>query len=65
MLGILSSGDEPLSSLVAYNVEKKVLKNPHELGRGAIGGVAAPESANNAGAQTWSIPCSRSGSGPM
>jgi putative tricarboxylic transport membrane protein len=56
MLGVLPGGGALLSSFVAYNVEKKVSKNPHEFGRGAIEGVAAPESANNAGAQTSFIP---------
>jgi putative tricarboxylic transport membrane protein len=56
MLGILPGGGALLSSFIAYNVEKKVSKNPQEFGRGAIEGVAAPEAANNAGAQTSFIP---------
>ena len=40
----------------AYTLEKKVSKHSHEFGKGAIEGVAAPESANNAGAQTSFIP---------
>src|SRR5690606_29654607 len=39
-----------------YNVEKKVSPNGHEFGKGAIEDVAAPESANNAGAQASFIP---------
>jgi TctA family transporter len=45
-----------LSSFAAYAVEKRLAKDPSRFGRGAIEGVAAPESANNAGAQTSFIP---------
>lgn len=55
-LGILPGGGAMLSSFAAYSIEKKVSKNSHEFGKGAIEGVAAPESANNAGAQTSFIP---------
>ena len=55
-LGVLPGGGALLSSFVAYNVEKKVSRNSAEFGRGAIEGVAAPEAANNAGAQTSFIP---------
>src|SRR5512134_2135242 len=55
-LGILPGGGALLASFGAYTLEKKVSKNAHELGKGAIEGVAAPESANNAGAQTSFIP---------
>lgn len=55
-LGVLPGGGALLSSFVAYNVEKKVSKNSAEFGKGAIEGVAAPEAANNAGAQTSFIP---------
>jgi len=56
MLGILPGGGALLSSFAAYTLEKKVSKNPGDFGKGAIAGVAAPESANNAGAQTSFIP---------
>jgi TctA family transporter len=56
LLGILPGGGALLSSFVAYNVEKKVSPNSAEFGHGAIEGVAAPEAANNAGAQTSFIP---------
>jgi putative tricarboxylic transport membrane protein len=56
MLGILPGGGALLSSFGAYSLEKKISKNPERFGRGAIEGVAAPESANNAGAQTSFIP---------
>jgi putative tricarboxylic transport membrane protein len=45
-----------LSSFGSYTIEKKVSKNPGEFGKGAIEGVAGPEAANNAGAQTSFIP---------
>jgi TctA family transporter len=55
-LGILPGGGAMLASFAAYSLEKKVSKNSHQFGKGAIEGVAAPESANNAGAQTSFIP---------
>ena len=55
-LGILPGGGALLSSFASYTVEKKVSKYSHEFGKGAIEGVAGPESANNAGAQTSFIP---------
>jgi len=55
-LGILPGGGALLASFGAYTMEKKVSFNAHEFGKGAIEGVAAPESANNAGAQTSFIP---------
>jgi len=45
-----------LSSFASYTVEKKIARDPSEFGKGAIQGVAGPESANNAGAQTSFIP---------
>ena len=45
-----------LSSFAAYAVEKKISSDPSQFGKGAIQGVAGPESANNAGAQTSFIP---------
>jgi len=55
-LGILPGGGALLSSFAAYTVEKKVSRYPAEFGKGAIEGVAGPEAANNAGAQTSFIP---------
>jgi putative tricarboxylic transport membrane protein len=55
-LGILPGGGALLSSFGAYTLEKKISKHPEEFGKGAIEGVAGPESANNAGAQTSFIP---------
>ena len=56
ILGILPGGGAMLASFAAYTMEKRISKNSAEFGRGAIEGVAAPESANNAGAQTSFIP---------
>jgi TctA family transporter len=55
-LGILPGGGAVLASFAAYTLEKKISRTPEEFGRGAVEGVAAPESANNAGAQTSFIP---------
>jgi TctA family transporter len=55
-LGILPGGGAMLSSFAAYSLEKKVSRNSAEFGKGAIEGVAGPESANNAGAQASFIP---------
>jgi putative tricarboxylic transport membrane protein len=56
LLGILPGGGTIVSSFASYSIEKKLAKNPEEFGKGAIEGVAGPESANNAGAQTSFIP---------
>src|SRR3954449_12750010 len=56
ILGILPGGGAVIASFAAYTFEKKIAKNPERFGRGAIEGVAAPESANNAAAQTSFIP---------
>jgi TctA family transporter len=56
VLGILPGGGALLSSFAAYTIEKKIAKAPSQFGDGDIRGVAAPESANNAGAQTSFIP---------
>ena len=57
-LGILPGGGAMLSAFAAYTIEKKTRLHPGEVpfGKGNIRGVAAPESANNAGAQTSFIP---------
>jgi putative tricarboxylic transport membrane protein len=55
-LGILPGGGTVLGSFSAYTLEKKVAKDPSRFGKGAIEGVASPESANNAAAQTSFIP---------
>jgi putative tricarboxylic transport membrane protein len=56
LLGILPGGGAMLASFASYTLEKKISKNGAEFGHGAIEGVAAPEAANNAGAQTSFIP---------
>jgi TctA family transporter len=56
ILGILPGGGAPLAAFGAYSVEKKMSKHSAEFGKGAIEGVAGPESANNAAAQTSFIP---------
>ncbi|HYV67344.1 MAG TPA: tripartite tricarboxylate transporter permease [Myxococcales bacterium] len=56
LLGILPGGGAVVASFAAYAFEKKVSKTPERFGKGAIAGVASPESANNAAAQTSFIP---------
>jgi TctA family transporter len=54
--GVLPGTGPALSSFATYMLEKKIAKDPARFGRGAIEGVAAPEAANNAAAQTAFIP---------
>ena len=56
MLGLLPGNGAVLGPFASYTLEKKLAKDPSRFGRGAIEGVAGPESANNAGAQTAFIP---------
>ncbi len=56
VLGVLPGGGHILSSFASYSTEKRLSRNPGEFGQGAIEGVAGPESANNAAAQTSFIP---------
>jgi TctA family transporter len=56
LLGVLPGGGATLSAFAAYALEKKAARDPSRFGRGAVEGVAGPESANNAGAQTSFIP---------
>lgn len=56
ILGLLPGGGALLASFASYALEKRISKTPWEFGHGAIEGVAGPESANNAGAQTSFIP---------
>jgi len=55
-LGVLPGGGPTLGAFSSYTLEKKISKNPGEFGKGAVEGVAAPEAANNAAAQTSFIP---------
>jgi putative tricarboxylic transport membrane protein len=56
LLGCLPGAGSTLASFLAYGVEKRVSKNSEEFGHGAIEGVAAPESANNAAANANFVP---------
>lgn len=56
ILGVLPGGGAMLSSFASYMIEKKISRTPEKFGKGALAGVAGPESANNAGAQTSFIP---------
>ncbi len=55
-LGLLPGNGAVLGPFASYTLEKKLAKDPSRFGKGAIEGVAGPESANNAGAQTAFIP---------
>jgi TctA family transporter len=56
LLGMLPGAGAVISSFASYTVEKNISKTPERFGKGAIEGIAGPESANNAGAQTGFIP---------
>ncbi len=56
LLGVLPGGGAVLASFASYTLEKKLSKTPKNFGKGEVAGVAAPEAANNAGAQTSFIP---------
>jgi putative tricarboxylic transport membrane protein len=56
LLGMLPGGGATLSAFASYTLEKKLSRRPGEFGKGAIEGVAGPEAANNAGAQTSFVP---------
>jgi putative tricarboxylic transport membrane protein len=55
-LGLLPGGGTVVSTFASYSIEKKISKHPEKFGKGAIEGVAGPESANNAAAQAGFIP---------
>jgi len=55
-VGILPGAGPTIATFMSYTLEKKVSKHPEEFGRGAIEGVAAPESANNAAATGAMVP---------
>jgi len=56
LLGLLPGGGATLASLAAYAIEKRRSKTPERFGKGAVEGVAAPETANNAAATSSFIP---------
>ena len=55
-LGLIPRGGAILGSLLSYTVEKKLSKTPEQFGKGAIAGVAGPESANNSAASASFVP---------
>src|SRR5688500_8163926 len=55
-VGVLPGAGPTVASFLAYTVEKKVSKHPQQFGKGAIEGVAGPESANNAAATAAMVP---------
>jgi putative tricarboxylic transport membrane protein len=55
-IGVLPGGGAVISSFAAYAVEKRLSRHPEKFGKGAIEGVAAPESANNAASTSSFIP---------
>lgn len=56
VLGLLPGGGAVLSSFLSYAVEKRISRNPEQFGKGAVAGVAGPEAANNASAQSQFLP---------
>jgi len=56
VIGVLPGAGPTIATFLAYSLEKKVSKHPEEFGRGAIEGVAAPESANNAASAGAMVP---------
>ncbi|HEU4466146.1 MAG TPA: tripartite tricarboxylate transporter permease [Agromyces sp.] len=55
-LGILPGAGSTLASFMSYGIERKISRNKAEFGKGAIEGVASPESANNAAANANFVP---------
>jgi len=56
LVGVLPGAGPTVASFLAYTVEKKISKHPEQFGKGAIEGVASPESANNAAATAAMVP---------
>jgi len=56
LIGIIPGNGATLSTFASYALEKRVSRHPERFGKGAIQGVAGPESANNAAAQTTFVP---------
>ena len=56
VVGVLPGGGATLSAFAAYALEKRLSKSPQDFGKGAVQGIAAAESANNAGAQSNLLP---------
>ena len=55
-IGALPAGGAEIPTFLSYTMERKLAEKPEEFGKGAIEGVASPEAANNASAQTSFIP---------
>lgn len=56
LLGAMPGTGQTIASFMSYAVEKRVSRNPEKFGTGAIEGIASPEAANNAAAQTAFVP---------
>jgi len=56
LLGVLPGGGPVIAAFVSYGLEKRLSKEPHRFGKGAIEGVAGPESANNSACSGGFIP---------
>lgn len=56
LVGLVPGGGGLVSSLVSYGVERRVSRRPEEFGKGAIEGVAGPETANNASSTSAFVP---------
>ncbi|WP_338450646.1 tripartite tricarboxylate transporter permease [Niallia oryzisoli] len=56
LIGLIPGAGAPISSIISYSIEKKLAKNPSRFGKGAIEGVAGPETANNAHSGAALIP---------
>jgi putative tricarboxylic transport membrane protein len=67
LIGIIPGSAHIISSFVSYGIEKRISKHPEEFGKGAVAGVAGPESANNAAASGAFVPMLALGvpSGPI
>src|SRR5262249_56878342 len=56
LVGVLPGGGAMLASFLSYAVERKVSRHPEEFGKGAVEGLAGPETANNAGTAGARLP---------
>src|SRR5262245_34975182 len=56
MVGVIPGGGAMLASFLSYAMERKLSRNPQEFGKGAVEGLAGPETANNAGTSGALLP---------
>jgi putative tricarboxylic transport membrane protein len=56
LIGVLPGAGATIASFIAYIMEKKISKNPEEFGKGAVKGIAGPETANNAATSGAFVP---------